>query len=48
MKAVINACNEAGTKWCIVENDRPTMDSIESIRVALDYLKRNFRFDNVF
>jgi len=45
MRAVIDACNEAGTEWGIVENDRPTMDSIESVRVALEYLKRNFRVE---
>ncbi len=44
-KAVVKACEAAGTKWYIVENDRPSMDSIESVKLALKYLKENFEVE---
>lgn len=44
-KAVIEACESSGVEWYIVENDLPTMDSIESAKFALDYLKKNFKVE---
>ncbi|MFN3622273.1 MAG: sugar phosphate isomerase/epimerase, partial [Nitrososphaerales archaeon] len=39
-KAVVEVCESSGVKWYIVENDVPTMDSIESAKFALDYFKK--------
>jgi len=44
-KAVIDACEKVGTEYYIVENDRPSMDSIESVRLALEFLKENFEVE---
>ena len=41
-KAIIETGDEAGADWYIVENDRPSVDSFESIRMALEYLRENF------
>jgi len=44
-KAIIEAGEESGVDWYIVENDRPSVDSFESIRIALEYLKKNFKVE---
>ncbi|MEM2927041.1 MAG: sugar phosphate isomerase/epimerase [Candidatus Bathyarchaeia archaeon] len=41
-KAIVRSCEGSGTNWYIFENDRPSVDSIESIKIALMYLKNNF------
>ena len=44
-KAVVEAGEASGVDWYIVENDRPSLDSIESIKLALKYLKNNFEVE---
>jgi sugar phosphate isomerase/epimerase len=44
-KAVVEACESSGVEWYIVENDAPSMDSIESAKFALEYLRRNFKVE---
>ena len=44
-KAVVEAGEASGVDWYIVENDRPSLDSFESIKVALKYLKDNFEVE---
>ena len=41
-KAIIEAGERAGADWYIFENDRPSVDSFESIKIALDYLREKF------
>jgi sugar phosphate isomerase/epimerase len=38
MPALISAAQSSGTRWLIVEHDRPTLPSLESARRSLDYL----------
>lgn len=38
MAAIISAARASGTRWFIVEHDRPTLPSLESARRSLDYL----------
>ncbi|MCD6563207.1 MAG: sugar phosphate isomerase/epimerase [Thermoproteales archaeon] len=44
-KAIVNVGEKVGVDYYIVENDRPSMDSLESVRVALNYLKENFEVE---
>lgn len=44
-KDIVKACEKAGTEYYIVENDRPSMDSIISVKKALEYLKENFEIE---
>lgn len=44
-KAVVEVCESSGVEWYIVETDIPTMDSIESAKSSLEYLKRNFKVE---
>lgn len=44
-KAIVEAGEASGVDWYIVENDRPSLDSIESIKLALKYLKDNFEVE---
>lgn len=44
-KAVIKSCESSGVEWYIIETDIPTMDSIESAKCSLDYLRRNFKVE---
>ncbi len=39
--AILEAAKEAGTKWLVIEQDKPSLDmtALESIKVGLDYLK---------
>jgi sugar phosphate isomerase/epimerase len=41
-QAIVRACEGSGTEWYIFENDKPSTDSIESIKIAMEYLKSNF------
>jgi len=41
-KAIIEAGERSGADWYIFENDRPSVDSFESIKIALEYLRENF------
>jgi len=41
-KAIVKAGDEAGADWYIVENDRLSVDSFESIKIAPEYLRENF------
>lgn len=41
-KVIVETGEKVGTDYYIVENDRPSMDSLESVRIALEYLKENF------
>lgn len=38
---ILNACEEAGAKWVVVEQDRPAMEKtpLESIKMSREYLK---------
>ncbi len=44
-KAVVEARDSSGVEWYIVENDVPTMDSIESAKFSLEYLRKNFKVE---
>ncbi|MEM3545800.1 MAG: sugar phosphate isomerase/epimerase [Candidatus Bathyarchaeia archaeon] len=44
-KAVVEVCESSGVEWYVVETDIPTMDSIESARSSLEYLRRNFKVE---
>ncbi len=39
--AILDAAKEAGTKWLVIEQDKPSLDmtALQSIKVGLDYLK---------
>ncbi len=36
---IIHACDEAGTKWALVEQDICQGDPFESLQMSYDYLK---------
>ena len=36
--AIIKACEEAGTKWALVEQDVCQRDPFESLKMSYDYL----------
>ena len=44
-KKIVQVGDEIGVEWYIVENDRPSVDSFESIRIALEYLRKNFKVE---
>ncbi len=39
--AILDACEKAGTKWVVVEQDQPSMDksSLECAKMSIDYLR---------
>jgi sugar phosphate isomerase/epimerase len=39
--AILNAAEESGTKWVIVEQDKPCLDltPLECAKASIDYLK---------
>ncbi len=41
-REIVEVAERVGVEWYIVENDRPTLDSLESARVALMYLRSAF------
>ncbi|MCM8769126.1 MAG: sugar phosphate isomerase/epimerase, partial [Candidatus Omnitrophica bacterium] len=36
---IIQACREAGVRYCLVEMDTPTVDPFQAIKISLDHLK---------
>jgi len=44
-RKVVRIAERIGVQWYIVENDRPSLDSLESARAALAYLRREFSIE---
>jgi sugar phosphate isomerase/epimerase len=38
-KRIVQACQKAGTRYCLVEMDTPTIDAFEALRISFENMK---------